>query len=194
MAKESRTHIMSSGKQIHIYDGLIPAMLRADFYEYVQRSAFFIGWGDSDSQKALKHECLYTFYDGPQTLKAGILPFLQTTEVNEHIKGLDLTKSIVNMSVPTHSHFSHCHPEKIVVLYYVNLDWDQHWHGETLFYSEDLTEIDLAVQYTPGRVVVFDASIPHAIRPQSHSADHYRFTYTMTFEERAKPDTQHINR
>jgi hypothetical protein len=190
MAAESRTHVLSSGKLVHVYDGLIPAQLRADFYEYVTKSAFFIGWGDSDQSKALKHNCLYTYYDGNQTFKAGILPFLQTTEVNEHIKGLDLTKSIVNMSVPTHVHFSHCHPEKVIVLYYVNLEWEQSWHGETLFYSEDLKEIDLAINYTPGRVVVFDASIPHAIRPQSHTADHYRFTYTLAFEEHVDPNKE----
>jgi hypothetical protein len=182
MAVDSKTHVLSSGKLVHVYDGLIPAKLRADFYDYVKKSAFFIGWHDAEQDKASKHSCLYTYYNGDQTTEAGILPFLQTTEVNDHIKDMDLTKSIVNMSVPTHTHFSHCHAEKLVVLYYVNLDWEQHWHGETLFYSEDLKEIDLAVNYTPGRVVVFDASIPHSVRPQSHSADHYRFTYTLAFE------------
>jgi hypothetical protein len=67
-------------------------------------------------------------------------------------------------------------------LYYANLEWEQHWHGETLFYSEDLNEIDLAIRYTPGRIVVFDATIPHSIRPQSNVANNYRFTYAMTFD------------
>jgi len=182
MAVESKTHILSSGKQVHVYDGLLPAKLRDDFFEFVKKSAFFIGWHDADQDKAAKHECLYTYYTGEQTMAAGIMPFLQKSVVNEHINGMSLTKSIVNLSVPSHCHFAHCHAEKIVVLYYVNLDWEQHWHGETLFYSEDLKEIELAINYTPGRVVVFDASIPHSVRPQSHAADHYRFTYTLAFE------------
>jgi hypothetical protein len=65
----------------------------------------------------------------------------------------------------------------------VNVGWRPEWHGETLFYSEDLSEIELALPYTPGRVVVFDATIPHSYRPQSTIADHYRFTLAMGFDK-----------
>lgn len=182
MAVESKTHILDSGKQVHIYDGLVPAKLRSDIYDFIKASAFFIGWPDADHDMAIKYQCLYTHYNAENTIKAGLYPFLKTTEVNDHIKDLSLMKSTVNLSVPTHSHFSHCHAEKIGIIYYANLDWEQHWHGETLFYSEDLKEIELAVNYTPGRIVVFDSSIPHSVRPQSHAADQYRFTYLLAFE------------
>jgi hypothetical protein len=68
-------------------------------------------------------------------------------------------------------------------LVYVNLDWQDGWHGETLFYSESQKEIVFASPFTPNRVVVFDAKIPHTIRPQSHIAPFYRFTLTLVLKK-----------
>lgn len=181
MAVETKTHILSSGKQVIVYDGLIPASLRNSMYEFIKDSAFFIGWPDAEHEVAAKYHCLYTGYTRPQTEDLGLLPFLYTTEINNLIEGLEVTKSVVNLSVPSHVHFPHTHVEKYVSLYYVNLHWEDHWHGETLFYSEDLKEVDLAIKYTPGRFVIFDGTIPHSVRPQSSAADHYRFTYALAF-------------
>ena len=178
---QCKKHTLSSGKCIYVFDGLVPLQLRDSFFNFINGSLFRIGWNESTTETGIKHKYLHSVYSKEDDEKAGLLPFLKTTKVNELISGLEQTKSIVNLSVPSDTHFAHAHPEKLVVLYYANLEWQQHWHGETLFYTEDLNEIELALRYTPGRVVVFDASIPHAIRPQSNSADHYRFTYAATF-------------
>jgi hypothetical protein len=182
MTVESKTHILPSGKQITIYDGLIPAVLRNSMYDFIKDSAFFIGWPDADHERAAKYNCLYTGYTEPQTESLGLLPYLRTTEIHSIIKDLTPTKSVVNLSVPSHVHFPHTHVEKVFILYYVNLHWEDHWHGETLFYSEDHSEIDLAVKYVPGRLVIFDGTIPHSVRPQSMAADNYRFTYALAFD------------
>lgn len=181
MNQQYKKHILSSGKEIHIYDDLIPLQLRDSLFSFISNSKFMIGWKDGTFEKAVKHNFLYSSYSEEDNQRAGLLTFLQNTPIFEHFKNLTLTKSLVNLSVPSDTHFAHAHPEKLVVLYYANLDWEQHWHGETLFYSENLKEIELAIRYTPGRIVVFDASIPHSMRPQSISADHYRFTFAMTF-------------
>lgn len=173
---------MLSGKEIHIFDGLLSMQLRSNLWDYINNSSFRIGWQDGKTETSIKHNFLYSSFSDKETDDCGLLPYLKTTEVYSHIKELALVKSIVNLSVPSDTHFAHIHNEKKVVLYYANLEWEHHWHGETLFYTEDLSEIELALRYTPGRVVVFDATIPHAMRPQSISADHYRFTYAMTFD------------
>ena len=178
----TKTYTLSSGRQIHVYDGLIPAALRNNIYEVVRGSAFFIGWADSDHEVGARHLCLYSGYTARHNDNAGLLPFLKTTEINDHIKNLTMRRSVVNLSTPSHTHFPHTHKEQLVALYYVNLEWNHSWHGETLFYSEDLKDIELALPYTPGRLVLFDGRIPHSIRPQSQIADHYRFTYAITFD------------
>jgi hypothetical protein len=181
MPVKYQKQVMSSGKELHIWDGLLPLQLRDSIYSFVSKSMFRIGWQDGTSPQPARHHFLYSSFTEQETEHCGLLPFLKTTAVNGLLEGLKLEKSIVNLSVPSDTHFAHSHPEKLVVLYYANMEWEQHWHGETLFYSEDLTEIEYAGKYTPGRVIAFDASIPHAMRPQSPSADHYRFTYALTF-------------
>jgi hypothetical protein len=175
-------HTLSSGKEIHVYDSLLPLGLRDKVFSFVSNSKFVIGWGDGAQERALKHKFLHSQFNDEDNENCGLLPFLKTTAVNDFIKDLTVKKSMINLSVPSDTNFAHAHPEKIVVLYYVNMDWEQHWHGETLFYTEDLSDIEIALKYTPGRVIVFDATIPHSIRPQSTSADNYRFTYALTFE------------
>ena len=66
-------------------------------------------------------------------------------------------------------------------MYYVNLEWRDGWHGETLFFDESCKDIVYASPYTPGRVIAFDAKIPHTIRPQSHLASFYRFTLALVY-------------
>lgn len=178
----AKQYTLSSGKKIYVFDGLVPLQLRDKLFTFIVDSKYRIGWADGKSETSIKHKFLYSSYNTQDDENAGLLPFLRTTQVNDLISGLEQTKSMINLSVPSDTHFAHAHPEKIVVLYYANMEWEHHWHGETLFYTEDLSEIELALRYTPGRVVVFDASIPHAMRPQSTSADHYRFTYAMTFK------------
>lgn len=171
------------GKEIHIYDGLVPLRLRDKAFSFMVDSSYRIGWEDREDEKAKRYRHLYSSYSQEDNERCGLLPYLlNIQEIAAHFEGLEIKKSLVNLSVPTDTHFPHAHPEKKVLLYYANMDWEPSWHGETLFYSEDLKEILFAGAYTPGRVIVFDASIPHAMRPQSISADHHRFTFATTFD------------
>lgn len=182
MTIKYKKYELSTGKKIYIYDGIVPLQLRDKIWSFINNSMFKIGWSDASTETGIGHKFLHSSFSDEDTLNCGLLPFLKETVIQEHISELILKKSIVNLSVPSDTHWAHAHPEKIVILYYANMDWEQHWHGETLFYTEDLSEIELALRYTPGRIVVFDASIPHAMRPQSKESDNYRFTYAMTFD------------
>jgi hypothetical protein len=53
----------------------------------------------------------------------------------------------------------------ITGLVYVHPEWRAEWEGETLFYDDAREEIIRAVVPKPGRVVLFDARIPHTARP-----------------------------
>jgi len=51
------------------------------------------------------------------------------------------------------------------ILAYVNSEWNIDWGGETLFYDSNLQEIVKATIPKPGRVVIFDSTLPHSARP-----------------------------
>ena len=175
------SYTLLSGKKIYVYDGAIPLQLRDFFFTFAQNSLYKIDWKDGNSEKMVKHNFLYSPFSDIDNFNGKLWPYIQSTKIFEHVKDLKMMKSLINLSVPSDTHFAHAHPEKKVILYYANLEWEHHWHGETLFYTEDLNEIELAIRYVPGRIAVFDADIPHAIRPQSYSAANFRYTYTMTF-------------
>jgi len=173
--------VTSNGKEIHIYDDMIPLQLRLAIWEFINNSLFKLGWQDGHTETSNKYKYLHSSFSENDNDNAGLLPFVKTTEINKHIENLALTKSVVNLSTPSDTYFGHTHPEKLVMLYYANMEWEHYWHGETVFFNDDLKEIEHSLIYTPGRIILFDASIPHALRPQSSSAHQFRFTYAMTF-------------
>jgi hypothetical protein len=179
---QGKKYTLSSGKEIYVFDDMLPLQSRDYLYDFLSKSKYVLGWMDGNTQEARNHSFLHSNYSDEDNANAGLLEFYKTSEIAELIAGLSVVKSVVNLSVASDVHFVHAHPEKLVVLYYANLVWEPHWYGETVFFSEDLKNIELALPYTPGRIIAFDASIPHAIRPQSIAAEKHRFTYTMVFD------------
>ena len=81
-------------------------------------------------------------------------------------------------------HYIHHHRTRHVALYYANLDWEDGWYGETIFYDEfDENNIIFTSPYVPGRIILFDGNIPHAIRPQSIDGPKFRISITLFFDE-----------
>jgi|TARA_B100000085_G_C18452633_1_gene475535 hypothetical protein len=67
------------------------------------------------------------------------------------------------------------------LLYYMNREWKHEWGGETILLSDDVKEIEYITPYRPGRIIIFDSTIPHAARQQSFAAPTYRFTLAIKF-------------
>lgn len=70
------------------------------------------------------------------------------------------------------------------ILYYVNYNWNQNWAGETFFYNDDCSEVEFISPFVPGRMLIFDSSIPHSAKQQTFDAPPYRFTLALKFVDR----------
>lgn len=169
-------------KIIQVYDDLFDFRYKNDIYNYVKNSFFKIGWSDSDTPDSIKHEFIHSSYSNEDLSNLEFFERLKKTPVMDHIKDLELKHTKVNLSTPSDSNFIHTHPEKISLIYYINLHWANGWHGETLFYDECGKDIIFASSYTPGRIIVFNGSIPHTIRPQSVIGPKFRFTLSSFFD------------
>ena len=91
--------------------------------------------------------------------------------------------TVVNLVRSNDIHTIHHHKMSQVALYYVNMDWQDGWYGETIFYDElDRNKIDFTSPYIPGRIILFDGKIPHAIRPQSVDGPKFRITLSFFYE------------
>lgn len=178
-----REHFSDRGRPIRIYDNLFDYDFRCFAYEFAENSLFKIGWADGNIAENRHHRFLHSVYSEDDLARMGILRQIHGTPVEQEIAGYSLEKAILNLSTPSDCNFQHCHVEDKIVLYYVNLHWEDGWHGETLFYDNSLKNIILATPYTPGRVTVFDGRIPHSIRPQSHAAPFFRYTLALVYKK-----------
>jgi len=175
--------LFQHGKRIRVYDGLFDAHYRTDVYAFAQRSYFSIGWTDGAIVEKQANRFFHSVYSQDDVDRLGILEKIAESEAASELTGYKLEKTILNLSTAADTNYVHTHVEDKVLLYYVNLEWFDGWHGETLFFSEDHKDVVYASPYTPGRLISFDARIPHTIRPQSHIAAQYRFTLALIFNK-----------
>jgi hypothetical protein len=178
-----KEYFFQYGKRIAVYDDIFDAYYRTSVYQFAQNSNFVIGWADGAIVEKQANRFLHSAYSMDDVNRLGILKNIANSEAAKELDGYVLTKTILNLSSAADTNYVHTHPEDKVLLYYVNLEWLDGWHGETLFFSEDYKDVVFASAYTPGRLLVFDAKIPHTIRPQSHIASQYRFTLTLIFNK-----------
>ena len=162
---------LSTGK-IDIYDDLIPLSDSQRVYEFlVKNCGWYLGWKDNNDADVNLHA----------SLKLGEFDFItdhlkDQEEFEERTRGMSNSMVIANLSHASGVHHKHAHQdEDIVLLYYANIKWEEHWEGETMFFSED-GEVEYTCKYKPSRVVVFDGSIPHTIRAQSVAGPQFRFS------------------
>ena len=169
---------------LNIHDNKIPYVIRENIWRYCINSTYTLGWQDSDDSG--KYELnLHSSWTQKELESSKIFPY-----VEDYIRNTDwftnrkISKIIVNLVRSDDVHFIHGHDDRQVVLYYINLDWQDGWYGETIFYDpDDTNNIAFASPYIPGRFILFDGSIPHTIRPQSSKAPKFRFTLSIFFEK-----------
>jgi len=172
---------VDNGRKLRVYDNVFDMEYRHGLYSFAQNSLYRIGWADSSAIENKKHKSLHAMYSLEDIERINLVATLKATPVGQEMEGFNLTKCVMNLSTPSDVNFVHAHPEDKVLLYYVNLEWHDGWHGETLFYDEPGKEVVFASAYTPNRLIAFDAKIPHTIRPQSPIAAHYRLTLALIY-------------
>lgn len=182
MKQVSHKQVTVAGKSVHVIDGAVDFSEREHLYSFVRGSAYKIGNEDADAIETSAHKYMCSYYSTADVVESGILQAIVGTPVEDLIKGKELVRAHINLSTPTDCHWAHDHRGHTVLLYYVNKHWKHEWAGETLFFNDDLSEIEYASVYKPGRIVVFDGEIAHSVRPQSSTAPTYRFTYSLVFK------------
>ena len=164
------------------FENKVPFADMQQIYNFVYNSTYKLGWADREDEKFVPN--IHSNWSLEDVEKSGLL---------EHLKKLDDTlkynieknfhKCIVNLSKSGDYNFCHTHKDQTVILYYVNLDWQDGWGGETIFYNETMSEASKTVLYKPNRAILFDGNTPHSIRPSSHIAPQYRFTLGIFFQQ-----------
>lgn len=168
---------------LNVFDNKIPYIARYDIWKYCINSTYNLGWQDSEDSS--KYELnLHSSWTQKELESSKIFPYVEDCIKDTNwFTNRKINKIIVNLVRSDDVHFIHGHNDYQVALYYVNLDWQDGWYGETIFYDPDnISNIAYTTPYIPGRFILFDGSIPHSIRPQSSKAPKFRLTLSIFFE------------
>lgn len=94
-------------------------------------------------------------------------------------------RSYINLGIHSDNHKIHVDDfspgRSKTSLVYINRDWSCDWGGETFFYDDERKNVKYVSSFIPGRIVIFDGSIPHSAKPQHFNAPPYRFTLASKF-------------
>ena len=178
-----KTQKENTSTNLNIFDNVVPYDQRYFIWGCSMQTPFKLGW--EDTKEPEKYDLnAYSALEISDLEYTGILPYFEKCiNETEWFTNNKLSKIILNLVRPDDVHYIHSHHGRQVLLYYINLDWMDGWYGETLFYDPcDFDKIIFTSIYKPGRIILFDGNIPHAIRPQSIKAPKYRFSLSLFFE------------
>lgn len=172
----------SNGKFIHVYDGLFSQAEMEFFYKFVTSS--FFKWGGFSGPLAEAKDQIYAAFSLEDVENMGFkksdgFKFLEEKyKIPANPRPTDRAK--VNLSCPFEDNTIHTDGrDGFTMLYYVNLKWELGWNGHTLFMDDNVEEPEHLVLYKPGRLVAFDASIPHMVMTQM---PRHRFCFVLQYE------------
>lgn len=181
------------GKKITIIDNLFTAKERLTFYNFVCNAPYTLSRISHDLPEYRTHQ---------KTLKSALsladildLGFFENPIIIDFIKtnNLRLRKAYINLCTAGDTYSYHIDDEEKnstavpSLLYYCNLNWESEWEGETHFADEALKNIVFSSSFIPGRVVIFDGSIPHKSSQPSLAAPYYRFVLAIKFSNDSEP-------
>jgi Rps23 Pro-64 3,4-dihydroxylase Tpa1-like proline 4-hydroxylase len=177
----------SDGKIIDIFDNVFTASERSHHITFCQNSKYSLGGKttiDFAHQKNTFFQSIFSKEDFNNFKFDSQLSFNPIAEKLKNHYACD-NKCWVTVSSPLSTYYFHTdnpdeYSNSLTLLYYVNSKWDRNWGGETLFANND-GECEIAVEYKPGRIVIFDSTIEHKPSPISMEASEFRFIFVIQF-------------
>ena len=179
--KEIRT---SSNKMIRVYDDYISFFHIEKFYNFIRQSKFMISGADG-VLSTYKNQ-VYSTYSTQDLISLGMLDTDIFKKLREEfsLDRKEIKQIRVNCSTFSEDNTIHCDNHGLTFLYCVNPVWDISWSGHTVFLSDDLKESEYLSLYKPGRIVLFDGTIPHLILTPTHKAVDKRLSFVIQYKER----------
>ncbi len=175
-----RVQQTTSGDEIRIIDEPFESALAENITSAFERESWHFGWAsnssdtyrfwhiDLDQSEFSKHPSCKPATDAWDSLKSGKLKghSLLRTYANAHIYGGEGYVHVDGNGAD--GYFSS--------VYFCHREWQVGWSGELVFFTQDRSEIEIAVVPKPHRLIIFPGKIPHAIRPPSRSCTMLRMS------------------
>ena len=176
-AEPKARRLLISGRELFIFDGFIePALVtkignivKSLHYQRKEKSRPDVPAAAASADIA----------DSVLTVDPFFLRLRQVAEQMFPGEVLRDQRAYVNSSVYGDTYYAHrdcsAHRNHVTVLYYVNLEWQTDWGGETIFYDDD-NEAQLVVAPKAGRMVISRGAILHRGTVPTRACHEERFT------------------
>lgn len=168
-------------KKIHIFDNLFSFEERYKFHDFITSSYFRIN-GSDDSSNLYRNQIYSSFNSQDmENMTFYETKGFQTVDSLFSLSSRKIHQIRVNCCLPTES--SEVHKDfSLTLLYYVNLKWQINHGGHTIFLNESLSDIEYTSAYVPGRLIIFDGSIPHMIILPNNQANAARLSLVIQYK------------
>ena len=177
-------HTTCSHKIIKVFDDLFDYHHRIAIMEKISKSPFNFA-SSYDSELENQHST-WSCFSQLDPNHVDLFFLFNSQLLQEEFKGYTPVRMWVNAATKD-SDFNY-HSDDLVsgyksMLYYANIKWDVNWDGQTIWRSEDLKNVEFISDFVPGRVVVFDSTIPHKAIISSKGAPPFRFTINCVWKK-----------
>tara|TARA_R100001086_G_scaffold249397_1_gene189007 strand:+ start:1898 stop:2566 length:669 start_codon:yes stop_codon:yes gene_type:complete len=196
---------LTNGKEIHLYDDLFTYWQRDIWYQILLNSSYAIAASDHHDLEHQSDWNLGRQWSMEELGQFGILSHPALTPHMDFFEGYNIIQARANLTTVGDSNRFHTdmvfpktwqlkesyriprdnHHKIKTLLYYVNLKWDLYWGGYTLFANDALDDIEKCLMYVPGRVVMFDSTIPHCVAAPWVGCPTVRFTFAVQWKQYA---------
>lgn len=172
----------SSGKILHIHDDLFTYDQKTAWFGFALKSAYQTDGGD----EAANYKKTFQIYSQFSQQDVDAMGFKNSDGYKFLDKKYELSRRTVkqtrvNLSYSGEPNGVHSDRPGLTLVYYANNVWDLNWGGHTLFMDDNLSEPEYTCLFKPGRVAIFDGSIPHMI--MTPVAPCHRLTFAIQFEQ-----------
>lgn len=176
---------MRTKKFIDVYDGLFDYEYRESLYFKISSMPFYLNGSDKSYGNSARGQ-----------IYSGVGPeFLAETKFEDteafaflhrkyNLSGCEITQARINASNSAERNVVHSDNSAVTLLYYANPEWKLEWGGHTLFMDERLNEPKKLCLYKPGRLVMFDGSIPHMIQTPTIFCPTTRFSFVIQYRRK----------
>lgn len=166
---------------IKIIDNIFPYNFHESLFNYTINSRYS---PNHESNRLSKEKNLTTRFacnlDKNDFFNTGLIPYIKKI-ANELGQDLFLIRYYIghySKSTSADAHTDTVDSNHISILIYPNLEWDDLWAGDIKFYSDN-SPFHRAVDFKPGRVIVFDSNIRHKVMPLSSLAEIDRYSIAI---------------
>ena len=177
---------LSTGENIYVYDKVFTPSQAECIRDITEQSYYKLGTVSNVTVNERQSTFFQSIYNQDDVKKLKMYESENFQKIaRQHFTSLVPTRQWVNVSTHFSDYRFHTDSSElfcISLLIYTNTRWDTDWGGETIFKNGN-GDVEIAVEYKPNRVVIFNSNLSHKPTLISIKSDPFRFIFVQQYNK-----------